>query len=97
MGQNRCFLALPMYWSIWNLSSCLICALEIFGLVQKLLEISLLMFSSCVHLHILGNYLVVVSKWYLRSYFIRYLCRCRIGPLYGVLAILPFQKFFCRK
>ena len=52
------------------------------------------MFGSSVHFCVLGKFEVAFSKWYLCVYLMMYLCRCLIGPLYGVLDILPFQKFF---
>ena len=55
VGQNKCFLALPIYWYVQNFSNCLICASMIFGLFQKLFESSLWMCSLCVHLLMLEN------------------------------------------
>ena len=73
VGQNRCFLALPIYWHVWSFKTCLICASDILGLFQKLLKSSLSMYSLCVHLLMLGNNSATASKWYSLSYFCKYL------------------------
>jgi hypothetical protein len=57
VGQKRCLWALPMYWLVRNLFSCFIWFSEICGLVQNSLEDMLSMFTSLVHLCILGKFL----------------------------------------
>ena len=50
MGQKRFFQTLSIYCSIMNLSSCLICASVICGLVQNVLKSSLSILEFFVHL-----------------------------------------------
>ena len=50
VGQKRCLQVFPMYCLVRNFSICLICASMICGLVQNVLESSISMLGSFVHL-----------------------------------------------
>jgi hypothetical protein len=64
VGQKRCLRALPIYWLVRNLSSCFIWFSEICGLVQNSFDEMLSMFTSLVHLCILGKFLASSVRWF---------------------------------
>ena len=85
MPKNSCFLALPMYCPVRNLSIHVFCESVIVGLDQKLLDSSLSISGFIIHLLMLGNYSDNVFRLLFRSYLVMYVSRHLTGPLSGRL------------
>ena len=85
MPKNNCFLALPMYCPVRNLSIHVFSGSDIAGLDHKLLDISLSILGFIVHLLMLGNCLAMVFRLLSRSCLVMYVSRHLTGPLSGRL------------
>ena len=83
LPKKSCFLAFPIYCLVRDFNMFIVCAYVIMGLCQNLLDSSLLIFGFVIHLLTLGNWVVIISRLFSRSYFLIYVCRHRIGPLSG--------------
>ena len=62
VGQKRFLRAFPMYCHVLNFSNCLICASDILGFFQKLLDNWLSIFGSLVHFFILRKSKATCSR-----------------------------------
>ena len=82
--KNNYFLALPMYWPVRNFSKVIFCGSVIAGLVQNLLDSSLLISGLLVHLFMFGNLCAIIIKFFSRSCFCIYVSRHLTGPLSGL-------------
>ena len=72
VGQKSFLRVLPMYCHVLNLRSCLIFASVICGLVQNVLESSLSILRSFLHLLIYGNFSSRYSKRNMLLHLVRY-------------------------
>lgn len=93
--QNRCFLALPIYWPYLNLRKCVIWESLTFGLVQNLFEVFLSRKSYEVHLFLFWK---VPACWRFSflSCFSTYVLRNLMGPLYACLN-MPCHTSLCNQ
>ena len=94
LPKKSCFLAFPIYYPVRNLNMFIFCASVIMGLCQNLLDSSLLIFGFVVHLLMLGNSVVIISRLFSRSCFLIYVCRHRTGPLSGHFVGLGHMSFW---
>ena len=81
MPKISCFLAFSIYWHVLNLSMLVFCSSVIVWLFQKSLDVLLFVMGFIVHLWMLGKSSAIISRLFLRSYFLMYSCRHLTGPL----------------